>query len=286
MSRRHVKRVLSKVLTKWISTIDDKSLRSVVIRDVYIAGGAVNSIMTGDKINDYDIYFKTRETLKKILNYYLGACESVNLTHCESVKGLKLQSVKGRSLKLSGYLNFDEDEIETAYKPKFVSENALTLTNKMQIILKFCGMPENVITYFDFEHAKCFYSFNTNYTKFSPEALESMLTKQLIYTGSKYPLASLFRMRKFLRRDWNISAGQIVKIAMNLQRFDLQDLDVLKDQLLGVDVSHMGILIDAIQRGTNVEYSYICELIDKIFIEKGDESSNRDRVFHPGLEYD
>jgi hypothetical protein len=32
--------------------------------------------------------------------------------------------------------------------------------------------------------------------------LISILDKQLVYTGSRYPLASLFRLRKFHKRGW------------------------------------------------------------------------------------
>ena len=93
-----------------------------------------------------------------------------------------------------------------------------------------------------------------------------MLSKQLIYTGSRYPICSLFRLRKFLKRDWYIDAGQILKICFDVNKLNLTDVDVLTDQLTGVDTIYMLALINAL-RGISPEkltQSYVFELIDQI----------------------
>jgi hypothetical protein len=53
------------------------------------------------------------------------------------------------------------------------------------------------------------------------EALESILTKELRYVGSRYPLCSVIRTRKFLARGWTINAGQYVKMCFQISQLDL-----------------------------------------------------------------
>src|SRR3546814_10628009 len=48
-------------------------------------------------------------------------------------------------------------------------------------------------------------------------ALESLLCKELRYVGSKYPVCSVIRPRKFIRRGWVINAGQILKMLMQVR---------------------------------------------------------------------
>src|SRR3546814_2527635 len=52
-------------------------------------------------------------------------------------------------------------------------------------------------------------------------ALESLLCKELRYVGSKYPVCSVIRLRKFIRRGWVINAGQILKMMMQVSELDL-----------------------------------------------------------------
>ena len=79
--------------------------------------------------------------------------------------------------------------------------------------------------------------------------------------------------RKNIERNISINAGQILKICLNLQDFDLNNVDVLKDQLMGVDSLYFTWLIKAIHQDLNdkeikedeINSHYIIELIDKIF---------------------
>ena len=97
--------------------------------------------------------------------------------------------------------------------------------------------------------------------------MEAILTKELRYVGSKYPLCSLFRLKKFVERGWRVNAGQILKIAMNLQTFNLNDLAVLEEQLTGVDVVYFHELVMKLREKdpAQVDGAYLVELIEKMF---------------------
>ena len=61
--------------------------------------------------------------------------------------------------------------------------------------------------------------------------------------GSKYPLCSIIRTRKFIQRGYTINAGQYLKMAMQLNELDLKDVSVLQDQLIGVDSAYFDMVI-------------------------------------------
>jgi hypothetical protein len=104
-----------------------------------------------------------------------------------------------------------------------------------------------------------------------PAALEAILAKELIYSGSKYPVASLIRTRKFIKRGWRINAGQYVKMALQISELNLRDPNVLEDQLTGVDFAYFTQVIHYLrerqEKEANFEItaSYLCEVIDRIF---------------------
>jgi hypothetical protein len=100
--------------------------------------------------------------------------------------------------------------------------------------------------------------------------LKALMSRTLIYKGSLYPIASLFRIRKFLNRGFRISAGQMLKIVWQVNELNLSDRDVLREQLLGVDMAYMHQLIAALQdvkAHEKVDGTYLAEIIDTIFDE-------------------
>lgn len=94
-----------------------------------------------------------------------------------------------------------------------------------------------------------------------------MMTKELVYCGSKYPLCSLIRIRKFLARKWTINAGQMLKIVMQLNILDLNNIEVLRDQLVGVDSAYFAQVLEQLSAkgAERCEAPYLIEIIDRIF---------------------
>lgn len=99
--------------------------------------------------------------------------------------------------------------------------------------------------------------------------MESLRTKRLYYSGSLYPICSIVRLRKFIERGWTISAGQILKMAYQVSKLDLDDVEVLKEQVCGVDSLYFIELVDKIQNikgeGNDINQEKLNELIDEIF---------------------
>jgi len=153
------------------------------------------------------------------------------------------------------------------YRPIFLTANAITLSDDIQIVVRFFGMPDTIHENYDFVHCMNYWTSWDGELKLRPESLESLLSKELRYVGSKYPLCSIIRTRKFIQRQWTINAGQYLKMAMQLGDLDLNDVTVLEEQLTGVDAAYFNEIIRAIRDKdeSRVDRAYLMELIDRIF---------------------
>ena len=157
------------------------------------------------------------------------------------------------------------------YRPVFLSSNAITLSDSFQLILRFYGDADTIHENFDFAHATNYFTTCDNQLYLRNNALESLLSKNLNYVGSKYPLCSIIRTRKFIERGYHINAGQYLKIMYQLSLLDLNDVNVLEDQLIGVDSAYFQQIIAMLRKEKEndseftIDSTYLGELIDKIF---------------------
>lgn len=154
-----------------------------------------------------------------------------------------------------------------AFRPVFLTANAITLSDKIQIVLRFQGEPDTIHENYDFVHCTSYWTSWDSKLVLKPEAMEAILTKELKYVGSKYPICSLIRLRKFIQRGWRINAGQILKMAMQISELDLTDVDVLEDQLTGVDTAYFTQLVSSLRSKDpdKVNTAYLVEIIDRMF---------------------
>lgn len=184
-----------------------------------------------------------------------------------------VRSTIGRTLEAADTLDGSvlEDEEKEKYRPVFLTDNAITLSDKIQLVIRFHGNTEEIHSNYDFIHCTCHWTSKDHKLVLPPAALESMLTKQLYYSGSKYPVCSFIRCRKFLKRGWYINAGQMLKICMQISELNLTNLKTLEDQLTGVDTAYFIQIIDFLKKkqsedeNFHVEMPYLVSIIDKMF---------------------
>lgn len=155
------------------------------------------------------------------------------------------------------------------YETVFMSSNAITLTDKVQLVIRFFGEPDKIHDTYDFIHATNYWTSKGGLVT-NNKALEALLAKELVYSGSKYPLASIFRTRKFIKRDWNCHVGNYIKMALQLNEMNLNDPVILEEQLTGVDAAYMYEIIRAVKNKQKEDPSfefnsaYVCELVDRM----------------------
>jgi hypothetical protein len=166
-------------------------------------------------------------------------------------------------------LEQQDTEGKQQYRPVFITSNALTLSNKMQVITRFSGDPDEIHTNFDFDHTKMWWTKEDGVVT-NTKSLEAVLAKRLVYTGSKFPLCSVVRSKKFIQRGWTMDAGQYVKMAIQLNMLDLSDPRVLMNQLTGVDTTYFAWILDQVTKEDKlidgkVDTMYLMNLINYMF---------------------
>jgi len=152
------------------------------------------------------------------------------------------------------------------YDVSFMTSNAITLNGGIQIIIRFTGDPETIHSNFDFIHATNYWTWDEGVV-YNAEALRATHEKRLYYFGSKFPVASIFRLKKFVDRGWRISAGEIVKILFDVSNLDLTDISVLREQSMGMDSAYFNEVIAILtkQSDKEIDRTYLFNAIEIAF---------------------
>lgn len=336
MNSKNIKKHLNAKMRDWLNSITDENVKKAIRENTIITGGAMVSLLTGETIHDYDVYFRTKEACVTVAKYYV---ELWNTTHPnDKVVSLKVEDDKTEMKKVTkdASLPFSEEnsqeipvvipgrvkvwiqskgiaeeekpqqetsvampendllfppvddkeksdeevaiekdsetsEDKPKYRPVFLSSNAITLSDKIQVVTRFYGEIEEIHKNYDFAHCTCSWTSWDNEVQLPTKALECIINKELYYVGSKYPLCSIIRTRKYLERGYHINAGQYVKMAFQLNELDLYNIETLEEQLTGVDSGYFLMMIDALRKKADesgearVDKSYVFELINRMF---------------------
>lgn len=314
MKRKTIRKVLRMKIEEWLDSIEDFDVQLEAKKNVIVTGGAISSMLMGERINDFDFYMRTKDSTTALARYYTDKFVKDNQPNIEpvvehqtirNIKGeaedrvvIKVQSsgVASENTNDSNYQYYEmtdgrygdgaeeyidqaissmteetEDEEKEKYRPIFMSQNAISLSNKVQLVIRFYGSPEEIHRNYDFCHAKSYYDYDKDELVIPAEAMESMMSKTLYYEGSLYPICSLFRLRKFIDRGWSVSAGEILKIAWQVSELDLSDIEVMREQLTGVDAAYFHEIIKILEKGKEsddakeIDSTYIATIIDRVF---------------------
>lgn len=306
LQAKTIKSILRRKLDAWLESISDEALRADCRKEAIVTGGCIASMLLGEDVNDFDIYFRSKATTRRVADFYVseflrnkkeqGGVETPTFVEeVEDSEGKPRVRIVVKSAGVSGdtaesdYQYFESrpdhdageyvseafdplDDVEASqgggdYSPAFLSSNAISLRGKVQLILRFYGSPEEIHESYDFAHCLNYYESGKSSLTLKPEALEALLSRTLVYRGSKYPVCSIIRARKFIERGWRINAGQYLKMAMQVSGMDLTDHAVLEEQLTGVDVAYFAEVISKIKEKDpeKVDSTYLAEIIDRLF---------------------
>lgn len=290
MKAKTIRKVLGEKCDDWLASIEDEKVRSIARSNTIVTGGSIASMLLGEQVNDYDVYFRTFEAAEAVGTYYVakfieatghpmkldvadGRIRIVTSTghRGETAGDVKVLTDPGdieetyETAETSALEAHDEDK--PSYRPVFMSTNAITLSNRVQIVLRFYGEPDSIHENYDFVHCTNYWTASDDALVLRPPALEALLSRELKYVGSRYPVCSVMRLRKFIKRGWSINAGQVLKMMMQISALDLTDPAVLEDQLTGVDSAYF---MDVIRRlkekdPEKVNAAYLIEIIDRMF---------------------
>lgn len=298
MGRKGIVKYLRAEIDKWLKTIDNEELRREVDNHLIVTGGAIASLLMGEKVNDIDIYFDNVDTCKKLVDHYLAKLvqpQNGRVGELEARAGTDSVQIYIKSAgivasedgdELEDYRYFEQEAQGAAdeylsgvsplnnrkeYEIAFATSNAITLVGPIQIITRFVGPADEIHKNYDFVHATNYYTKSSGLV-LNLEALESLMCRQLRYVGSKFPICSLFRTRKFIKRGFSINAGEMFKIAYDVNKLDLNDHDTMREQLIGVDAAYFHEVLNILKGASakEIDRTYLFEILDRVFTD--DES--------------
>jgi hypothetical protein len=279
MLEKNIIKTIHDKIEDWIASIKDDNVKDSVRANTIVMGGCFASLLKNEKPNDFDCYFRDKKTALLVAEYYIKIHNAKYNSHIEVIDcDNNLENVstlsKGKikiKVKSRGIVDLKEAKITEKYVPAFISSNAITLTDDIQIIIRFYGEPSYLQDTFDYGHTKAYMDIGKRVLEIPKSVYELVLNNTLEYTGSKYPICSAFRMRKFIKRGWSINAGQILKMALQISELDLTDIEVLEDQLIGVDSAYFEALIALIREQKEKDGNfkptpnYIISIVDQVF---------------------
>ena len=314
MKAKTIKSIIRRKVDGWLETIEDAVLKEKLSKGVIVTGGAIASMLVGEDVNDFDLYFRDHDTALAVANYCLArfkprkkegidvplsihddgtrikvVCKSSGIASAEGTEKPYQYFEGAPDEDAAAYvgeviqdpaqiedthqeteakaLAVEDEKDKPKHRPVFMTSNAITLSGKIQLILRFYGEPDDIHANYDFVHCTNYWKSWDNDLVLRTAAMESLLARELRYVGSKYPICSIVRLRKFIERGWRVNAGQILKMAMQISELDLKDLKVLEDQLTGVDTAYFVQLIERMREKDpeKVDSAYLVEIIDRIF---------------------
>jgi len=311
MKAKTIKSIIRAKIDAWLATIEDEVLREHAAQNIIVTGGAIASMLMNEPVNDFDVYFKTRESALVVANYYVerfqpqskkGIPCAITVDDSDDririvVKSAGIASEDGSAQPyeyfeaqpegearayvaevmddpgdIQDQLDASQEVAEQAdgkppFRPVFLSTNAITLSDRVQIVLRFYGEPDTIHENYDFVHCTNYWTSWNDALVLRQAALEAILARELVYVGSKYPVCSIIRLRKFIKRGWTVNAGQILKAVMQISALDLTDIAVLQDQLTGVDCAYFCEVIAKLKEKdpAKVNSAYLIEIIDRMF---------------------
>lgn len=302
MQIKTIKKVISRKLEDWLVSIEDVKLRGKVRENLLLSGGSITSLLLNNPVNDYDIYIQDMDVLVELAKYYCPGNVLDGRLREKYIENrfpnynpvepfwleteepyapellVRLLTLKENQVKLdipSTGIRTDKQALkpDVKYQVAFLSQNAISLTDDIQIVLRFSGSVEQIHKTFDFIHATNYFTFKEGLVT-NIGALESILTKTLKYQGSLYPLTTIIRMKKFLNRGWSINAGEMLKVMFQISELDLHNLETLEEQLIGVDVAYFSTLIEILRgvKTENFNAAYLSSIIDKVFNDSEEEA--------------
>ena len=143
--------------------------------DMFLSGGAIESLLQAQEPKDWDVYFKTQSTQNVVLDHFKIEQENE-------------------------IADYDEKYRDLTSGNKIVTENATTLKNGIQLITKHNGQPQDIRSTFDFVHCMPYYELSSDILFISREQYDLCVGKILKINNPK--TVTSWRQSKFEQRGY------------------------------------------------------------------------------------
>jgi hypothetical protein len=204
------------VLSRWLASVDDPDLAARMRAETFVAGGAIASLLQGEKVQDYDVYFRNETTCRAVGDYYAA----------------KLALYP--ALPFDPHHPFAAAQPTEPIRPLAKTDNCIYLSNHMQVMTIFPGEPDWLVAQYDLVHCMGYFTARDQRLVVSAEARHAILTRTLRYRPGHFaPILSLLRLPKFFARGYTIDIGQLFTLVTEVASHGLGDRNKVR-QLLGL----------------------------------------------------
>lgn len=202
----------------------DKRIRDIVRMNWgFVAGGTLTSVFSYQPIHDFDIFFSEDK------NVDAAIAELRN-------------KVRNKEIELESVI-----ETDTAFSFKVKGM-------RYQFVKVLTGTLRNVIDNFDF--TICMAAWSQQHGFLLDESfLHHLSQRRLVFNiKAAYPICSLYRARKFIKRGFTMNGIEAIKLGLTIQNLDLSSYADLRKQLMGIDTMFLKDLTDSLKGQEQKEY--------------------------------
>ncbi len=165
----------------------------------YLAGGSITSIFCRREINDFDIYFRYLEDVKRLMNEY----------------------------------PFDRSVLVS------VSKKGILVRIKDALIHIICFKsfldPDELLNSFDFTACMGAYDFGTENFVLHPDFLKANSQRVLVFNEkNSFPIMSALRVNRYKEKGYTISREEYLRIIIECMRLNIKSYEELKEQIGGM----------------------------------------------------
>ncbi len=227
-----------------------------------LAGGALTSIISGQPVNDFDLYFSSKSDVELFINE----------TH-ETELWFVGHTSKAATYRSGTHSVFNNTTNQSESLNVQVSEPL-----KVQIIYgKYYQTHLDIFNDFDFTINMISYNFKTKRFNCDYKAVQHIASRKLVVNPkTRFPIVSMVRIGKYEGRGYTISKREVYKLALAVSRLNMQSYEDVREQLgsmygvnlkelfKGLDEFSIDSAVDAIDKFDfdNVESSFHTNAVD------------------------
>ena len=191
------------------SNINSKIWESLKKYNCMIAGGAITSIFTHNKINDIDIYFRSNK------DYFYFCKELID------------KGVFNVLCSTDNAITF-VDKIITRLS---IEQPKPTL---QAICIDYYASPDDIFKSYDFTVNMGAYDFSTDSFVLNDDFIYHNMKRELHFNMScNFPLDTIFRIDKYVNRGYYISKAEKLKLMLSINSLELNSWEDLTNNIRG-----------------------------------------------------
>jgi hypothetical protein len=193
--------------------IGGKLCRLFAKLNAFLAGGAITSIFTNQPINDFDIFFRDKESFDKAKRYF-DILVKYDDKSTKEVCVTERAITYSRGTQRGSIAKIKQEKYGPSYDVKWVDEKT---TIQLVDPTFLCGSPEEIFMGFDFTVCMGAFVFKLGEFVFDKAFLRDIARRELIFNkDAQNVVSSLFRAQKYKSRGFTMSPAEEMKLAMVL----------------------------------------------------------------------